>query len=201
MALARHVRVRLLQAARSACSYRGPSTAQGTQRHTEPTSLDGKGKLIMAEFTAAVVPERVPARRRHRCQRHRHRDLRGSRIRRSDRIRRCRRDRHRRHLRLDGPEPSWRPPKSLRRLPSTRSLDGTWFAVVAGTHQAYLAFPLVAPGTGHGPDGPAAPASRAHQAIAPVPRRRRHGDGDLADPRRPAVRLGARGWCSGTRSC
>ena len=27
-------------------------------------------------------------------------------------------------------------------------LDGTWFAVVAGTHQAYLAFPLVRAGTG-----------------------------------------------------
>jgi len=27
-------------------------------------------------------------------------------------------------------------------------LDGTWFAVVAGTHQAYLAFPLVRAGLG-----------------------------------------------------
>jgi secreted protein with Ig-like and vWFA domain len=27
-------------------------------------------------------------------------------------------------------------------------LDGTWFAVIAGTHQAYLAFPLVRMGTG-----------------------------------------------------
>ena len=27
-------------------------------------------------------------------------------------------------------------------------LDGTWFAVVAGTHQAYLAFPLVRAGQG-----------------------------------------------------
>ncbi len=32
-------------------------------------------------------------------------------------------------------------------------LDGTWFAVVAGTHQAYLAFPLVRSGQGHGADG------------------------------------------------
>ena len=32
-------------------------------------------------------------------------------------------------------------------------LDGTWFAVVAGTHQAYLAFPSGTRRNGHGPDG------------------------------------------------
>ena len=43
-------------------------------------------------------------------------------------------------------------------------LDGTWFAVVAGTHQAYLAFPLVRAGTGMVRMDNAA-RQAAHQAV------------------------------------
>ena len=43
-------------------------------------------------------------------------------------------------------------------------LDGTWFAVVAGTHQAYLAFPLVRAGTGMVRMDSAA-RQGAHQAV------------------------------------
>jgi len=67
-------------------------------------------------------------------------------------------------------------------------LDGTWFSVVAGTHQAYLAFPLVRAGTGmvHECCG----ATGRSFGDQPIPLRRRHRDGDLAHPRRPALRLG-----------
>src|ERR671912_828757 len=44
-------------------------------------------------------------------------------------------------------------------------LDGTWFAVVAGSHQAYLAFPPVRSGTGMVRMDPRA-RFEAHQAIS-----------------------------------
>ena len=54
-------------------------------------------------------------------------------------------------------------------------LDGTWFAVIAGTHQADLAFPPVRAGAGHGADGPAHPARGAS--------RRSPGSAPTAGPR------------------
>ena len=58
-------------------------------------------------------------------------------------------------------------------------LDGTWFAVVAGTHQAYLAFPPVRAGAGM-VRMDAGARYAAHAGDRPVPLRRRHRDGHLA---------------------
>jgi hypothetical protein len=54
-------------------------------------------------------------------------------------------------------------------------LDGTWFSVVAGTHQAYLAFPPVRSGTGM-VRMDARARSKAHQNQLVPPGRRRLGD-------------------------
>ena len=70
-------------------------------------------------------------------------------------------------------------------------LDGTWFAVVAGTHQAYLAFPA---GTYRERAWSAWTATRGTGCASghqPIPFRRGHGDGNLAHARWSAVRLGA----------
>ena len=69
-------------------------------------------------------------------------------------------------------------------------LDGTWFAVVAGTHQAYLAYPPVRAGAGMVRMNPSSPV-RGAPGDRPVPLRRRNGDGHLADAGRATVRLGA----------
>ena len=137
------------------------------------------------------LPERVPARRGHRRARHRHRHLhrrgRGRPVRRGRRGR----DHHRRHLRLDGRRQdrggaARRPTAALDQI-----LDGTWFAVIAGSHEARLAYPR-RPASRHGADGPDAPAPTAKAAVARLPRRRRHGDGHLADAGRARLRVRAR---------
>ena len=69
-------------------------------------------------------------------------------------------------------------------------IDGTWFAVVAGTHQAYLAFPLVRAGKGMVQMDSNAQV-RGTSGDQPIPLRRGHGDGDLAHARWSAVRLRA----------
>ena len=156
----------------------------------------------MAEFTADGVPERVPARRRHRRARDRHGrpaagagtagqtgagdageiiiiDTSGSMGRDGDRqaakhAAPAALDRdHRRHL-LRGDRRQPRRPTS-----SSRS---------SGPAPAMV---------------PMDPATRhaAHAGDRAVPRRRRHGDRHLADAGRAAVRLGAAGSPSGTRSC
>ena len=62
-------------------------------------------------------------------------------------------------------------------------LDGTWFAVIAGSHEARLAYPAAPGRAGHGADGRQHPRRRQGRGVH-VPRRRRHGDGHLADPGR-----------------
>ena len=79
-------------------------------------------------------------------------------------------------------------------------LDGTWFAVVAGTHPAYLAYPPARAGAGMVQMNPQT-RYEAQQAVRGIPLRRRHRDGHLAAAGRPAVRLGPDARPSGTRSC
>ena len=51
------------------------------------------------------------------------------------------RDRHHRHLRLDGRATRSPPPSRPRRRPLDEMLDGVWFAVIAGNHEARLVYP------------------------------------------------------------
>ena len=68
-------------------------------------------------------------------------------------------------------------------------LDGVWFAVVAGSHQARLAYPQDGQ-LRHGADGRADPRPGQGRG-GRVPGRRRDGDGHLAHAGDPAVRRGA----------
>ena len=69
-------------------------------------------------------------------------------------------------------------------------LDGTWFAVIAGTHLAYLAYPVRSRSGAGMVRMDAQPRYEAAAGGRAVPVRRRHGDGHLADAGRTAVRLG-----------
>ena len=78
-------------------------------------------------------------------------------------------------------------------------LDGVWFAVVAGSHQAQLAYPR---------DGRSAMVRMDDEHPRPgqgrggrVPRRRRHGDGHLARPWPPGCSPRCPAPPSGTPSC
>ena len=77
-------------------------------------------------------------------------------------------------------------------------LDGTWFAVVAGTHQAYLAFPLVRAGQQVQMDSNVRHA--AHQAISQF---RADGGTAMGTWLTLAGRLfdSVPGWRSDMRSC
>ena len=112
------------------------------------------------------LPERVPARRRHRRQRDRHGDLHAAPARpaRPGPATPARSSSSTPPARWAGP--SSRRPRSAASAAIDQILDGTWFAVVAGTHQAYLAYPAGPRRRRHGADGPADPASRRSRPIA-----------------------------------
>ena len=71
-------------------------------------------------------------------------------------------------------------------------LDGTWFAVIAGSHEARLAYPAASGELGMvRMDGSTRAAAKS--AVVPVPRGRRHRHGHLADHGGAGLRLGPRG--------
>ena len=70
-------------------------------------------------------------------------------------------------------------------------LDGTWFAVIAGSHEARLAYPAGGRELGMvRMDDTTRAAAKA--AVSSLPRRRRHRDGHLADHGRTGLRVRAR---------
>ena len=71
-------------------------------------------------------------------------------------------------------------------------VDGTWFAVIAGSDRAMLAYPKVSSGPGM-VQMDASTRSQASEAIGALRRQRRYGDQHLARPGRHALRVGARG--------
>ena len=110
-----------------------------------------------------------------------------------------RRDHHRRHLRLDGRRRSIAAAQQAAAAALDQILDGMWFAVIAGNHQARLAFPAGSELAMVRMD--ARDPRRGQGRGGQLPGRRRHRDGHLADAGRPRLRLGAGRSPSGTRSC